>query len=273
VDPPRPAVRRSADVVVVGSGPSGMAVASRLAARGRDVEILDDQLTLGGALLALGSEERAPFASIDAAFAKRAVRARTRTVAGGIFGRDLLVVGPTGAEIIEAKALVLACGAHDGVLAFEGNDLPGVMSARAAGLLFGNGVVVGERIVIVIAPGGGPFGASFANAAKAHAKIEVVHGEPVRARGGEATVRTPSGEKQLDADALLVDAPRAPAYELAAQAGARLRHVASGYVVETDDGKIADGIYATGEMTGIAFEAAAIEADADRVAAQIVKDA
>jgi hypothetical protein len=67
----------------------------------------------------------------------------------------------------------------------------------------------------------------------------------------------------------VIDAPRAPAYELAAQAGARLRHVASGYVVETEGGKIADGIFATGEMIGTAFDAAAIEADAERVAALV----
>src|SRR5215471_9027581 len=48
--PPRPAVRRTADVVVVGSGPSGMAVAARAAAKGRRVEVLEDHMTVGGGL-------------------------------------------------------------------------------------------------------------------------------------------------------------------------------------------------------------------------------
>ena len=48
--------RRKADVVVVGGGPAGMAVASRLAAAGRAVEVLDDQLAPGGGLAALGKE-------------------------------------------------------------------------------------------------------------------------------------------------------------------------------------------------------------------------
>lgn len=274
---PHRAARRRAGVVVVGAGPSGMAVASELARAGRSVEVLDDQLTPGGGIKALAPAEASAFDGIRALFMdlvkQDRIRLRSHTVAGGIYGEDLLVVGPDGAEVLEAEALVLACGAHDGALAFEGNDVPGVMSARAAGLLHGLGVVVGKKMVVVTSPGGGPFGASLARALPD--RVTLTSGEPLRVRGSShakgVVVRDAAGkEHEHAADAVLVDAPRSPAYELAEQAGARLTHEARGYVVTTDAGRIAASIFAVGEMTGTPFEASAITADAARVAAAVL---
>lgn len=272
---PRPAARRAADVVVVGAGPSGMAIATRLALAGRAVEIIDDQLAPGGGITALAGAEASAFAGIYAScmdlVASGRIAMRSSTVAGGMYGRDLLVVGPSGAEVLEARALVLACGAHDGALAFEGNDVPGVMSARAAGWLLGRGIVVGKRIVVVTTPGGGPFGASFAAAAEGVAPTTVVHGDPVRIRGTSqvkaVVVRDATGkETEHKADAVLIDAPRSPAYELAEQAGASVVHEPRGFVVKTDGGLVAEGLFAVGEMAGTAFDAQAISAEAARVA-------
>jgi sarcosine oxidase, subunit alpha len=285
-EPPRSAARRNVDVVVVGAGPSGMAVAARLASAGRAVEVLDDQLAPGGGVTALSTEDAARFEDIRTAFdakvAAGQIRLRSRTVAAAVYGRDLLVVGEeVGAEVVEAQALVLACGAHDGALAFEGNDVPGVMSARAAGWLLHHGVIVGKRIAVVIPGGGGPFGESFARAASGLAKVEVVHGEPIAIRGASAAkgvrVRT-VGKKDLvedrtiDADAVLIDAPRSPAYELCQQAGASLVHDSRGFIVQTENGRVGDarnGIWAVGEVCGVAFEAGAVAANAALVAAQI----
>jgi sarcosine oxidase subunit alpha len=274
---PHAAVRRRADVLVVGAGPSGMAVASELARAGRSVEVLDDQLTPGGGIKALAPAEASAFDGIRALFMdlvkQGRIRLRSHTVAGGIYGEDLLVVGPAGAEVLEAEALVLACGAHDGALAFEGNDVPGVMSARAAGLLHGQGVLVGKKMVVVASPGGGPFGASLARALPD--RVTLTSGEPLRVRGSShakgVVVRDAAGnEHEHAADAVLVDAPRSPAYELAEQAGARLTHEPRGYVVTTDGGRITASIFAVGEMTGTPFETAAISADAARVAAAVL---
>jgi sarcosine oxidase subunit alpha len=274
---PRNAARRAVDVVVVGAGPSGMAVASRLARAGSAVEVLDDQLEAGGGVTALAKEDAASFASIrsafDAAVASRSIRLRSRTTAGAVYGRDLLVVGEEGAEVLEPRALVLACGAQDGALAFEGNDVPNVMSARAAGWLLARGVLVGSQIAVVVPSGGGPFGESFARAAAQHARVQVVHGEPLAIRGSNRVkgvrVRTPKSERDIDADAVLIDAPRSPAFELCEQAGAAVVHEDRGFVVRTHDGLIAEGIWATGEVCGLPFDPHALDAHAALVARQI----
>lgn len=282
---PRKSGRRTVDVVVVGGGPSGLAVASHAAARGHTVELIDDQLEPGGGLLALAPEDVASFAAIRAEIAQAIhdgrVRVRSSTVAGGIYGRDLLVAGPDGAEILEPRAIVLASGAHDGVLAFEGNDVPGVMSARAAGMLLARGVAVGKRVVVIVPEGGGPFGASYARAvaadpdAKTKVAVEVVYGEPLAVDGSSRVkavrVRTAKGEHDLDADAVLVDAPRSPAYELAEQAGATLVHEPRGFVVRTEGGtgRVRDGVFAAGEVAGVPFDVRALEEDASRIAAAL----
>jgi sarcosine oxidase, subunit alpha len=288
--PPRAAVRRDVAALVVGSGPSGMAIAIELAKRGVRPEIVDDALAPGGSLAALPGAAAAPWDELrrtfDAELRRGRARLRTHTTAAAIYKTDVLVADPEGVEIVSPRVLVLACGAHDGVAAFEGNDLPGVMSARAASLLLARGVLPGRRVAIVVTPGAGPFGAAFAAELDAHGEafgvgkkrpeVHLLEGELLRAKGSSrvsaAIVRTADGERTVRCDALLVDAPRAPAYELAAQAGAALRHEPRGYAVVTDGGRVRPGVYAVGELTGTPLEAGAIARDAARALASIVAD-
>ena len=269
--------RRAVDVLVVGAGPAGMAAAFAASARGRAVEVVDDALEPGGGARGLRREDDAGLAAIRDAFesavAAGRVRVRSRTVAAGVFGRDVLVVsaseGPR-AEVLEPRALVIAAGAHDGVVPFENNDFPGVLSARAACLLLASGVSVGEKVVILTpsAEGSEPrapqvsFGDVFARrlegAPQAAGKARVTKvREVVRVKGGAhlrgVVVREDGRERSVTADALLVDAPRSPAYELCEQAGAALRHHAWGYVPVIDAtraGHVAEGVWAIGEVTG-----------------------
>jgi len=272
--------RRELDVVVVGAGPAGMAVAALAAERGRAVEVLDDALQSGGGLRALGAEDARAWSAIEGAFlaaiGRGQVAVRNSTTVGGLYGDDLLIVGPDGAEVVTARAVVLAPGAHDGVLGFEGNDLPGVMSARAAGLLLAAGVLVGERIVVAIAEGGGPFGEAYARttaATRAACDVRLVPGEPVKVSGTSdvrgVVVRSGGRDRKLSADALLVDAPRSPAYELCQQAGAPLRHTPRGFLPVLEDGRVRDRVWIVGEAAGTPFEAAAFQASAARVTAQL----
>jgi sarcosine oxidase subunit alpha len=280
----RKAQRRAVDVVIVGAGPSGMAVAVGLAEAGRKVEVVDDKLAPGGGITALAREDAARFDSIRTPFTvatrRGAIVMRSSTTAGGVYGRDLLIASEAdGAEILEAKAIVFACGAHDGILAFEGNDVPGVMSARAAGWLLSHGVIPAVRIAVVVSEGGGPFGESYARAIGAletKATVQVIHGEPLSIRGSSKVkgVRVRSTKKKdgdLDADVVLIDAARSPAFELPEQAGARVAHEPRGFVVKTEaGGRISAGFWAAGEVTGARFEAAALIANARDVVASIL---
>jgi sarcosine oxidase subunit alpha len=274
----RPARRRQADVLVVGAGPAGVAAALELSRRGRKVEVVDDDIAVGGSLQAMAGPARDAWIlllrSLDEALTHGQVRVRTRTTAAGIYGDDVLLVGSTAAaadrddpgpiEVLQARTLVLAPGAHDGVMAFEGNDVPGVMSARAGCRLLAAGVRQGSRVVVVTAPGGGPFGSIYA---RAQAEAKRFEGIPVRVRGSarvrEATVATAGGEVRVRCDALLVDAPVAPAYELCAQAGASLEHEPRGFVVRVGPGgRIREGVFAVGEAVGTPLDPARVVAEA-----------
>jgi sarcosine oxidase, subunit alpha len=195
-------------------------------------------------------------------------------VAGGVFGDDLLIVGGEGAEVVTADDVVFATGAHDGIALFEGNDLPGVMSARAAGMLLAEGVMVGRRVAVVAGEPSG-FGAAFALAADGLCEVIRIPAV-VRARGSSAVraVITKEGqeEREIRIDALLLDEPRAPAYELCLQAGAELEHLPRGFVVKTDEGWIRDGFWAVGEVRGTPFEPLAMRSDAALVARRILEN-
>jgi sarcosine oxidase subunit alpha len=288
---PRQAVRRRVDVLVVGSGPAGMATATALAARGREVVVVEDDLDWGGSARVLHAAGRTAWAAIVEPF-QIAMEAGTidvwlRTTAAGIYGDDVLVVregagrdpatsGETSsATVLRARTLVLAPGAHDGSLAFEGNDVPGVMSARAACRLLAHGVTPGRRPVIVRVEGGSPFGQAYVDANKA---ATLVDGIPLRVSGSarvrSVTVGTNGATRSLPCDALVIDAPAAPAYELCAQAGATLSHERRGFVVSVagvvgaagTGGQLRDRIFAAGEVAGTPLDPTALIDEARRTA-------
>jgi sarcosine oxidase subunit alpha len=268
--PVRAAVRREVDVLVVGAGAAGMAAALELARRGRAVEVVDDDLAWGGGVRFLGEAWTAVLAAFGEAVAAGRVVLRLRTTAAGLYGDDLLVAGEAGVEVLTARTLVLAPGAHDGVLPFEGNDLPGVMSGRAAAVLLHEGVSPGDRVVVAVDEGGGPYGEAVARALPG---ATLVRGAAVLARGSarvkEATIAVAAGgEQRFPCDTLVVDAPRAPAYELCAQAGAELAHEPRGFLVRPPlrDGRIRDGVFAAGEVVGTPLDPTAMARAAQALA-------
>ncbi len=252
----KPASRRRLDALVIGAGPAGMAAALTLADRGRAVEIVDEGFGAGGSLRALHEAEMPRIHEVGHAFERALhgglVAARTRAVVGAIFERDVLVVGEGGAEILDPETLVLAPGAHDGVLAFEGNDLPGVMSARACATLVGRGVRPGDHVLIAAPGEPSPFTRSIGRILSGTGvEVTVVEEPPVRVTGSSRVREVELGGRRVRADLCVVDVEPSPAYELAQQAGATLVHEPRGYVPALREaGRIDARTWIVGESAG-----------------------
>lgn len=174
-DPDRYANRFAhCDVLVVGAGPAGLAAALAAGEDGARVILCDEGAEPGGSLLA------DPHAIIDgdpaAAWLARTlgalrgmpnVRLLPRTQAFGYFNHNFVALcerltdhrppaeaaGPRERLWqVRAREVVLAAGAHERPLVFEGNDRPGVMLAEGARIYLNRyGVRVGARALVVTA--------------------------------------------------------------------------------------------------------------------------
>ena len=137
------------DVLVVGSGPAGLAAAETAAAGGLQVWLVEQDFALGGSLLAeSGRIEDRPAADwraerMAALEASGQVRILSHTTAfgfydGGVVGlyQHLPGSGEDGHRgrfwVLRAGRTILATGAHERGFAFAHNDRPGVMLASAA---------------------------------------------------------------------------------------------------------------------------------------------
>jgi sarcosine oxidase subunit alpha len=291
---PRASVEtRAVDVLVVGAGPAGLGAARSLASRGLSVLVVDEQPEAGGSLLAFARDATAPLGGaapiaveplrrwlVDEARAAGAELMQRAVVWGVLEGFDWLVeIEGKGLLRVNARAHVIAAGAHDASPAFAGNDIPGVLSARAAGRLLRDGVLIGEDVLVA---GEGPFASSFAeSAAREGARVHAVALAVVEVHGlsavNGATLRTQLGrEQKVDCDAVVVDAPASPSFELAAEAGAEIVHADAGFSPRvTSEGRVVRSglprpLFALGEITGAAFAPERFAEEAERIAGAVV---
>jgi sarcosine oxidase subunit alpha len=249
------------DVLVVGSGAAGLAAAQAVAGAGARVLLVEQDFELGGGLLVEPEREgirRAAIAALDN------VAVLTRTTAVGAYDHGVFAaverVGdhlPEAApdrprqrlHVIRARRAIFATGAIERLVAFPGNDRPGVMLAAAARAYANRwGVAVGRRVVlftandeayasardlaaagVAIAAIVDPRPDSAAAEAARQAGLPVRSGHEVcgvvgvRALRG-VTLRRVGGAstETLAADALLMSGGYSPAVQLASQARARL---------------------------------------------------
>ena len=148
------------DLLVVGSGPAGLAAAKAAAEAGKDVILAEQDFVLGGSLLArAGGIDRA-VAKIDGLCAA-GVTIMPRTCVfglydGGVAGMIEQVSDDPGLHgvrqrtwVVRPREIVLATGAIEQPLAFGNNDRPGVMQAAAVQTyLHRYAVAPGTRAVI-----------------------------------------------------------------------------------------------------------------------------
>jgi heterotetrameric sarcosine oxidase alpha subunit len=260
---PAETVHDHADVLVVGAGVAGLAAAHRLGSSGLKVMLADQDAVLGGGALLDGRWSGWREATCAALTALPTVRCLPRTTVLGAYGHGVfgalenLAPAETAAfgglrerlRIIRARRVLLASGAIERLIAFPGNDRPGVMLAGAAlSYLRRYGVAVGRRpaffvnsdeayeAVFALTDAGigcaGVIDVRASSLAADRARelgVEVHAGalvEAVRGRAAVRSVRLAPREggvrRELQADCLLMSGGYSPASALASQLGAVL---------------------------------------------------
>jgi sarcosine oxidase, subunit alpha len=232
---------RRAEVLVVGGGRSGREAASRYAAEGRQVVLVDEN----------------PYLEIDEGDFEVIAPAR----ALGIWEGGLVPVD-AGRILYRFRAehIVVATGAIEQPLVFPGNDLVGVMLPDAVRRLVDDWAIKpGERAVVVTADEEGREAAERLRRAGVElAGVFDLRRERIReiaAHGRKGRVRSVELDgMRMKCDLLVMSGGRQPAYSLLAQAGARIEYDDErGVFFPTE---IPAGVEAVGSATGNGISAA-----------------
>ncbi|RMG13415.1 MAG: pyridine nucleotide-disulfide oxidoreductase [Deltaproteobacteria bacterium] len=279
----RPIRHRRTEVLVVGGGASGLAAFEAVLQAGREAVLLEAADTLGGRLRSV-LWERPP--ALPGQVELQSTAEFLHRPRG-----TLEVVASTPAGIVRwhPEVVVLATGTYPSPGLFANNDLPGIFDAYwAAELMSRFGVLPCERPVLCAGPElSEPLEALFRQAGAEIAatlppSAALRAGSPriLEARGSASVealrIEGPGGTETVEADGLVLGLPRAPAFELAVQAGAETRFdpAAGGFVVCTDEaGQVSPGVFACGSLCAAASPEAAAESGrrVGRAAAEAVE--
>ncbi len=257
-----------ADVLVVGAGVAGLAVATLLARSKLSVVCVEEHTHVGGMLLdGLQPLEDRQGARVPATLFAHAlgqgahdagVRLFTQATACATFDNGTLVMAADRALLVRTHARVFANGCCEQVGSFENNDMPGIYTARAAAVALSHGVAIGDRVVIAGAVWPVP-GVSDALLQLGATVIPVEVDSVVSAGGGarvtSVTVRDGDKTRKLRCDTLVVANEPTPAYELLGQAGvaahAESRRGCFVPVCDDSDGSTErDDVFAIGSVAG-----------------------
>lgn len=226
---PRSLVRATVDVLVVGGGEAGRRAAMGASEAGAAVMLIDEHPSVGA----------------GAAPADDTPGAGVRVLAGmtliGWYGDHVTAIDAAHQWEIRAGTVVAATGTSAVVPRVRGADRPGVMAARLVSRLLADGIVPGERLLLV-----GDLEADSAVASLAAdlesvgvdvtgplptSGLRAVHG---RGRVRAATVRLDGRDRRIRVDGV-VFADREPVLDLPLAAGARLRPVGGALIPDLDD--------------------------------------
>lgn len=246
------------NVAVVGGGPAGLSAALEAAAHGASVLLVEEHPALGGALNYGRYDAAVGKQWVQAVLAQPRIRVLTAATCTGVFADNwLAVVQAQRLFKVRSRRLIVAAGAIEQMAVFRNNDLPGIMCSSAAQRLIREfGVRPGREAVVAT-------GADYGYAAALdlrEAGVSVVALVDFRPRGGTgacadevrrlgipvlcgygivearptrdamhiaalvvAPLADPGQGRTLRCDLLAVAPGWMPAFQLAAQAGARLR--------------------------------------------------
>lgn len=153
------------DLIIIGGGPAGLSAASIALEAGLKVTLVERNPLLGGQLIKqthkfFGSKEQyAKTRGIDIAKVliddleryHDQLEVLLNATVVGFYQDDVLTIYQDHTYLkYKARAVIVATGASEKVLAFENNDLPGIYGAGAVQTLMNlNGVIPGKEVVMV----------------------------------------------------------------------------------------------------------------------------
>ncbi len=153
------------DLVIIGGGPAGLSAAKMAAESGLSSLIIERNFKIGGQLVKqthmfFGSEKQyAKTRGIDIAKIlvndvlkySDMIEIMTGTTVVGLYKDKVVTLLKDEKYIkVKTKAIIIATGASEKVLAFEKNDLPGIYGAGAVQTLMNvHGVLPGHNVVMV----------------------------------------------------------------------------------------------------------------------------
>jgi sarcosine oxidase subunit alpha len=270
---------RIVDLVVVGAGPAGLALAKTAVDAGLQVELVDESASPGGRLeCGLGGAEDLAWAQRAADTIAKRGRLSLNTLAMAAY-RDsrgsflaLRDRDPERVTTLYAKRFALCTGGSETLPLFEGNDLPGVFGARGLlKMIQRHGVVPGKRAVILaehfeglavaeaLARAGMEIAAVVDPSGKlSHATLPVLAGNMAKAAGRNDVSKVKvallaGGNKSFSADVVAVSHPPAPAFELVRQLGVRVDftpHLGFTMKHAADGSTAMPHVVVAGELTG-----------------------
>lgn len=167
--------RRKYDVVIVGSGLSGIVAANKLADHNLNVLLLDENIHIGGQLLRKLPEslrtdidykpdklKRIGFRFVNSIKYKK-IRILNRTKVLAIFPERVLLIEEDGKRVstIEADIVLFATGAREKFLPFNGWTLPGVISTGAVQILMKTSGILPSKEMLIGGSGIFPFAVAY----------------------------------------------------------------------------------------------------------------
>lgn len=291
------------DLIIVGAGPSGLSAAIEAAKRGLKVIVFDENAKPGGQL----------FKQIHKFFGSKEHKAKIRgfrigedllkeanelgvsvllnaTVVGLYLDKEITVRIEDEIRHYKGDTIIVATGATENMVTFEGWTLPGVMGAGAAQTMMNlHGVKPGERVLMLgsgnvglvvsyqlmqagcevvalvdAAPRIGGYGVHAAKLTRCGVPFYLSH-TIVKAEGEEGVTGVtiaevdgtwkliPGTEKQFDVDTICLAVGLSPMSQLLTMAGCIMKDTPLGYVPECDKfgGTSVPGLYAAGDVSGI----------------------
>lgn len=291
------------DLIIAGAGPAGLSAAIEAAKRGLDVIVFDENAKPGGQLFKqihkfFGSKEhkaRIRGFKIGEELLKEAnecgVEVVLNAIVTGLYpDKEVVVKIDDGIRHYKADAVIVATGASENMVTFEGWTLPGVIGAGAAQtmmnlhhikpgnriLMLGSGnvgLVVSYQLmqagcevaaVVDAAPKIGGYGVHAAKIARCGVPFYLSH-SIIRAEGDEYVTGVtigevdrswkivPGTEKHFDIDTICLAVGLSPMSQLLNMAGCKMKDTPGGYIPECDGGGATSipGIYVAGDVSGI----------------------